>query len=174
MYFFGKLSCVDKLIFCHYITQYIIYSNKKPINRQSKSRAVLDIYVMGYSLVNDSPARELDKIFIHGVLNDSQADNTQVDRDDFGELLISLADMRRELSEMQEAVNELTKDNEELKATVDALQQQLAPTANADQGPGDGASAAAPSEQPSSAVQSENASQVPVSVGQVPGARRFR
>ena len=43
------------------------YSNKKPINCQSKSRAVSDIYVMGYSLVNDSPARELDKIFIHGV-----------------------------------------------------------------------------------------------------------
>ena len=150
------------------------YSNKKPINRQSKSRAVSDIYVMGYSLVNDSPARELDKIFIHGVLNDSQADNTQADRDDFAELLISVADMRRELSEMQEAVNELTKDNEELKATVDALRQQLAPTADADQGPGDGASAAAPSEQPSSAVQSENASQVPVSVGQIPGARRFR
>ena len=150
------------------------YSNKKPINLQSKSRAVSDIYVMGYSLVNDSPARELDKIFIHGVLNESQADNTQVDQDDFAELLISVADMRCELSEMQEAVNELMKDNEELKATVDALQQQLAPTANADQGPGDGASAAAPSEQPSSAVQSENASQVPVSVDQVPGARRFR
>ena len=75
---------------------------------------------------------------------------------------------------MQEAVNELKKDNEELKATVDALQQQLASTANADQGLGDGASAAAPSEQPSSAVQSGNASQVLVSVGQVPGARRFR
>ena len=129
---------------------------------------------MGYSLVNDSAARELDKIFIHDVLNDSQADNTQVNRDDFTELLISVADTRRELSEMQEAVNELTKDNEELKATVDALQQQLAPTANADQGPGDGASAAAPSEQPSSAVQSGNASQVPVSVGQVPSAQRFR
>ena len=129
---------------------------------------------MGYSLVNDSPARELDEIFIHGVLNDSHADNTQVDWDDFTELLISVADMRRELSEMQEAVNELTKDNEELKATEDALQQQLSPTANADQGPGEGASAAAPSEQPSSAVQSENTSQVPVSVGKVPGARRFR
>ena len=107
------------------------------------------------------------------MLNDTQADTTQVDRDYIAEMLISVADMRRELSEMQKAVNELTKDNKELKATVDVLQQQLALTVNAEQGPGDGVSAAALSEQPSLAVQYGNASQVLASVGQVPGARRF-
>lgn len=99
-------------------------NSKRPINRQSKTKAVSDIFSLGYSLVNKSPAKELDKIFIHNAAAGDAADQTQqtIDTDEFAELLLTVASMRQELSTLQDTVVTLSTDNTKLKELVQQLQ----------------------------------------------------
>jgi len=84
------------------------FKNRKPINRQVKHTLINDISVMGYSLVNTSPLKDVEKIFHH--LNPTTSEGTDVTTiqpAEVAELITSVATLSCKLVQLEKEVKEL-------------------------------------------------------------------
>ena len=86
------------------------FKESRPVNRQVKHRVIPDIFQLGYSLVNESPSKDLDKIFVSKDTGNSvcteellellQVSTTLHKRVDLLENLVKV--LKQELAELRE------------------------------------------------------------------------
>ena len=92
------LSCLHKALVDSIYNAFPAFKDKRPINRQVKGKAVTDIFHMGYSLVNKSASKELEKMFGNKQC-DTTADSNDVSlitdpSQEMAELILAVSNMR--------------------------------------------------------------------------------
>lgn len=91
------------------------YKDQRPVNRQVKHKLVSDIYYLGYCLVNDSPSKDLDKVFV--VPSDKPVTPTEVSTDSNAsvtamvDILSEIADIKADVSYLKNVVKVLQDEN---------------------------------------------------------------
>ena len=118
----SKLMILHKMLAEHVQQEFPEYKDKRVINRQVKSKAVTDIITMGLSVVNKLPTKDLDSVFVHKKAQDvtSSPDYTlhTLDTTEFSQLLISVANMKRDLDMMKDTVEKLKEENKSLSEQI--------------------------------------------------------
>ena len=83
------------------------FKDRKPINRQVKKTLLSDIAILGYSLANNSPLRDVDKVFhptttFHGQTQaaDSPAPNF-AEQSEFAELIKVVASLKAKVTQLE-------------------------------------------------------------------------
>ena len=101
------------------------FKDRRPINRQVKKTLIHDITVLGYSLMNKSPLKDVDKIFHQtGPASSSFTDGDDTDTSqtsEIAELVLVVASLNSRLSKLEVEVTEL-------RSKLAVSEQQQSPT----------------------------------------------
>ena len=71
------------------------FRDLRPINRQVKNTVAPDIYFLGYSIVNKSPCKELEKIFV------SRDNTSSLNSEELQELLQAVTSLTKKVTEVE-------------------------------------------------------------------------
>ena len=82
------------------------YGDRKPINRLAKHKMANDITILGYSLCDESPMRDLDKVF-HPALSSEQGNQRPTSASEIAELLSVIAALSDRVEKLEEEVSSL-------------------------------------------------------------------
>lgn len=96
------------------------YKEHRPINRQVKNTTIPDIYHLGYSIVNKSPTRDVDKAFVIRELSHSSLNTDEVQ-----ELLQAVSSLTKKVHTLQNQVTTLISDNKALHCDLKKVQEEL-------------------------------------------------
>lgn len=86
-----------------------LYKDSRPVNRQVKHRVIPDIYQLSYSIVHDTPSKDLDKVFV------SKDAVNIVSTDDIQELIQVTTQLNKKVAELEITVQVLRNELSELQ-----------------------------------------------------------
>ena len=100
------------------------YTNANAVQRKVKHTASSDVYALDYSLANELPTKELEKIFIKK--NDNGESSHDAEQRDMADLLLMVINLRDTVKDLQNSAQVLQDENADLCNRLDALESQIA------------------------------------------------
>ena len=100
------------------------YTNANAVQRKVKHTASSDVYALSYSLANELPTKELDKIFIKK--NDNGESSHDDEQTDMADLLLMVINLRDTVKDLQNSAQVLQDENVNLRNRLDALESRIA------------------------------------------------
>ena len=103
---------------------FAVYTNANAVQCKVKHTASGDVYALGYSLANELPTIELDKIFIKN--NDNGESSHDAKQTDMADLFLMVINLRNTVKDLQNSAQVLHDENADLHSCLDALDSHLA------------------------------------------------
>ena len=99
------------------------YTNANAVQRKVEHMASSDVYALDYSLANELPTKELDKIFIKK--NDNGESSHDAEQTDMADLLLMVINLWDTVKDLQNSAQVLEDENADLRSRLDALESRI-------------------------------------------------
>jgi hypothetical protein len=138
---FAEMQTIRNELFARLCALFPILKSKRLINRQNTRTLAPDIYIIGYSVVNNLQSQDLAKVLakanhassFHNT-DESDSDDESVDPKELGEFISVVSQLRKRLAQLEKDFRACREENAALQLRVDELTAwriQSAPDPNA-------------------------------------------